>query len=222
MSEATTVKRGPGRPRKNPLEAPAAPITETHTPAPVAVAQTATINTIPDYELENYGGDIAAWDSVPHGRKLALRGDYDVGAYGTSLPDLTPPGSLVNRHNPTMRPHPAWWEDVPTSSSRAMFATMVQKGYKVAMAEDWIVAPELRAVITADSTGRLTFASGRDGAMVVVYQSESDYRAHQKRLLRNSDSIQKTAEERAAMLEETLRRGGMSGVRSTLTVEDDL
>jgi hypothetical protein len=213
---AETVKRGPGRPRTNPE-----PIVQTQTVAPTAEAVTTTLPTIPDHELENYGGDIAAWDSVRPGMSLKRRGEYEPGTLGFHLPDLNPPGTLVHRHNPDLKFHFGWWDDTAASSSRTTFVTMAQKGYKVALASDFIVCPELRFAISADANDRLTFAPGKDGAMVVMYQSEADYRANQKRLLRDSDYVQASAEERAARLQDELRRGGLTGAIASTKIEDD-
>jgi hypothetical protein len=212
---AETVKRGPGRPRKAASEVT---LDVESLAAPVA--------SIPDSELENYGGDLAAWDSVGVDRygnrlQIARRSDYQLGTMGAHLPDLMPPGTMVHREAPELKFHWGWWEDNGTSSSRAAYHELVSKGYKPALADDWIVCPELRDTVVPDNNRRLTFAASKDGAHVVMYQSEADYLAVRKIVTRESDFVQQTAEERAAQLQEALERGGMRGVRATSTIEDD-
>lgn len=201
----TPVKRGPGRPPK--VQPAVATIT-----APVVE------QTIPDEELENYGGNIAAWEAAGR-RGLALRGDYLPGSQDMWLPDLNPPGTLVLKDEPSIRFNWAFWEDNPSATSRSTYALLKAKGYKPALVTDFIVCPELRDTIVDDGTGRLTFAASKEGSHVVMYQSQADYDFHRKALLRLSDEIQKTAEERAAATQEALQRGGLSGVKASFTVE---
>lgn len=212
----TEVKRRPGRPRKNPVETAATTSVVHAAPEPAAAV------TIPDDELEQYGGDVAALESWSprSGKPFARRGDF--GPMLNILPDLSFKGTLVYRHNPSAEFNFAWLEEDGSNFSRQTAFVMRQKRYSTAMAEDFVVAPELRETIVRDSTGRLTLSdpSGKSAA-VVMFRSKADYQRDRKLILQQSDSIQMTAEEKAAKTQENLRRQGMSGVVAKTEMVDD-
>lgn len=182
--------------------------------------------TIPDEELENYGGNLAAWEGAGrdiYGKivPLAKRGDYLPGSIGASLPDLNPPGTFVYKTAPDLKFNWAWWDDNGTSNSRTTYNDFRSRGYKPALASEWITCPELRDTIVPDSNDRLTFAASKDGAHVVMYQSEADYRRIRALITRESDFVQQSAEERASALQEELRAGGLRGVRVKSEMTED-
>jgi hypothetical protein len=137
------------------------------------------------------------------------------------LPDLNAPGSIVLKDSPATRFHWRWWEDNGSPASRMDYNVLAQTGFKPALAAEWILAPWLRDTIVPDSNGRLTFAASKDGAHVVMYQGEADYRKLRKLITRDSDYVQQTAEERAAKLQEELERGGLRGVRASVSFEEE-
>lgn len=178
---------------------------------------------IADADLINYGGSLGALGAIPRGKELAARSDYRSAA---SMLDLSAPGTLVSKDDPSQLYNFGWWDDDPTSDfSTTMFLEMRKKGYHVATKDSFIVAPDLREVISPDDSGRLTLMGNRGGrsAKVVVYQSKADYDRSQKDLLRDSDELQKSFEERSAEQAEKLAKSGLGklGARSTSTVEDE-
>lgn len=210
MEETTNNEPAPrrrGRPRKSII-------------LPTEEAGPALTGGIPDDELEQYGGDIAALDSVGGRReRLARRSAYRAGHLG--LLDLNAPGTLVRRDTPDLTFHFAWWDDNHKQDGRVAWVTMTQKGYQPAMKDDWIVAPELRTVVCPDDSGRLTLGASKDGAMVVMYQSVAAYREAKRIDYLGSDYIQQTAEQRANELQEEAARAGLTGLAILSRMEDD-
>lgn len=230
--EPNTVKRGPGRPRKNPLPvetATAAPVAVVETPTPAPKFTAPTLTPLDDAYwtaemMEQYGGDLSAWDSwnPRSGKPFPKHTDYAPGVMGNFLPDLNPPGMIVYRHDPTLRFHHALWDDDGSAYSRQMFVTMTRKGYRPATSDEFVVHPDLRTVITPDDNKRLTFAASKASALVVMVQGEEAYRRDRKYQTAASDEIQKTAEEKAATLQREMHDGGLRGIQhSTMKVEDD-
>lgn len=226
MSEITdalgnVLKRRPGRPRKNLVDPSivesVAATQEVSEPEPSEIPE------IDDSQLEDFDlGDIAARDSwTPlSGKPFARRGSY--AATISHLPDLNPPGTLVNRHDPTKQYQRGWLEEDGSRHARQVALQIRSTGWRPAMAGDFIVCPELREFITADDSGRLVYAdmNGKTAAILIV-RDQAAYTRARKELTRLSDGIQLSVEEKAAQLQENLRRQGMSGVTATATLTDD-
>jgi hypothetical protein len=212
-SAETPVKRGPGRPRK--IQPPPPPVVETDDGS-----------LSPEEEKQILAcdlGDIAARESWTQksGHRFAERGDF--APTMSYLPDLSHPGTLGNQFNPANQTNRAWLEEDGSRHARQTAMLMRQKGWRPATVQDgYIICPELREAIRADDSGRLVLAdtNGKSAAVVMV-RSQADYARDRKQLLRHSDDIQLTAEEKAARLQESMRRAGASGVVASSKMEDD-
>lgn len=149
-----------------------------------------------------FGGDLEAFNTIPERKRLRtpvpLRDAYTT---PPEVGDLSAPGSLIYRHAPEMRFKFARMDEDGTPHARRSYMLALTKGYHVCMAEDWIVADDLKEMIrseTGTETGRLTLMGESKSPTIFLYQAESDHDRHRRILLRNSDDVQRTYEERMA------------------------
>lgn len=203
---------------------------KTATPAPEYQTGTAVVMdappepyTIPDDELENYGGDLAALDSWSPRARTPFASWRDYAPSGSVLPDLNPKGMLVFKHAPEKNFHFTYLEEDGSPHSRQAYMTMNRRGFKPVTADDFVVHPTLRDIfVFEDGTGRLTLAAAKGAVTVVYAQGEADYRKYRDLMLKQSNEIQKTAEEKVAELQESARSGGFHSVTSSSRMEDDI
>ena len=193
---------------------------EAVTTTPLAETVEAT-QAISDDELESYGGDIAALESwsPKSGRPLATWRDY--APRGSVLPDLNPKGMLVYKHAPEKQFQFAYLDEDGSPYYRQCFMSMSRRGYKAATSDDFIIHPSLRGILVPDETHRLTLGASKGAVTVVMVQSAADYRRDREYILRDSNKIQRAAEERSDKLQQELRGGGLYGVTASTTIEDD-
>lgn len=218
------VKRGPGRPPKARIDTNSANVNMLN--PSVAAALEAGVLPAPDIadaDLDQYGGDLdalASW-SARSGKPFASRSSYGASSVGY-LPDLSPRGTLVFRHDPTKQFNFKWHEEDGSREARKNSLVMKQKRYFPATASDFIVCPELRGTIVPDHNDRLVIADmAGNASAVIMVRSQEDWVRDRKELLRHSDDLQITAEEKALRLQEQLRGSGMRGVRASSSVSDD-
>lgn len=233
-----TQKRGPGRPRIHPRpettnQTDAAFNRQHHEmlpddDAPRANQQAAPMwhgyPIMPDDEMEQYGGDLDALESWSRKAKRPLATWRDMGiGTTTALPDLMPKGMLVYRHAPEQTFHFVFLTEDGTSSYQRQKVTMMRRGYKPVTVADWYVHSLLRdMLIPEDGTGRLTLDGAlKGGATVVYYQDEASYRRVKAYDRRQSDEIQKSAEQRRSEMQEQLNREGFGDVKTTVEFEDE-
>lgn len=193
--------------------------TATTTPIAAPVAQTNT--TIPDDQLEQYGGDLAALESwSPRSRRPFASWD-SYGPRGSVLPDLSPRGMLVYKHDPGQKFHFAYLEEDGSPHSRMTYMVMRRNGYVPVTADDFIVHPSLRDFLQPDDTGHLSLGALKGAVTHVYAQPEVAYRRSQAIKLQHSDNIQKTAEERASEIQSGANRDGLNSLTASATMEDD-
>jgi len=178
---------------------------------------------MPDEEMEQYGGDLAAIDSWSPKARRPLATWRDFAPTASAQPDLSPKGLLVNRHDPTLKFHFAFLEDDGSPHYRRLAQTMRLRGYKPATLGDFYVHSLLReSIVPEDGTQRLTLGALKGAQTVIYVQDEASYRRLQAIKLRQSDEIQKTAEQRTADLLDGARRDGFGSIRGDSVMEDDL
>lgn len=208
------VVRAPEAPRfADPAPTPITPVVPTWYGLPC----------MPDDELENYGGDLAAHESwSPKSRRPMATVRSAVGAV-RAQPDLNYKGLLVNRHDPSKLFHFVYIKEDGSDSFQVAFQVCQQRGFRPVTPADFFVHSSLRGLLISDdgtATGRLSLGGALKGGTTVIYaQPESEYtrwRAHDRRF---SDQIQLTADEQAARTQEALASDGFAGILATAKFE---
>ncbi len=116
------------------------------------------------------------------------------------------PGDLTYRPDPTIELDFGLWDDNGSPMSAKEGTSMMMFGlYKEAMAKDFIVADRVRMAWKPDAAGRLTFNGAAGGntttpATVLMWRTgeECDRVQNSNERLRESNDIQKSAEQRMA------------------------
>lgn len=178
---------------------------------------------MPDEELENYGGDVAAHESwSPKSRRPMATVRSAIGAV-RAQPDLNYKGLLVNRHDPSKLFHFAYIKEDGSDSFQVAFQVCQQRGFRPVTPADFYVHSSLRGLLIPDdgtANGRLSLGGALKGGATVIYaQPKSEYdrwRAYDRRF---SDQIQLTADEQAARTQEALASDGFAGILATATFE---
>ena len=196
-------------------------------PSPVALSSAPLfygLPIMPDDEMEQYGGDLAALESwsPKSGRPMATRQSSLAAA--RAQPDLNYKGMLVYRHAPEKQFHFVYVLEDGSSSYQQAMGTIRQRGCKPVTVADFYVHSTLRegVFISDDGTanGRLTLGGALKGGSTVIYrQDERSYKEWRKYDRRFSDQIQMTAEEQAARMQDQLAGDGFAGVIATATIE---
>lgn len=177
---------------------------------------------MPDEEMEQYGGDLAALDSWSPKARRPLATWRDFPPTASAQPDLSSRGLLVNRHDPTLKFHFGFLEEDGSPHYRRLAQTMRLRGYKPATLGDFYVHSLLReSIVPEDGTQRLTLGALKGAQTVIYVQDEANYRRIQAINLRQSDEIQKTAEQKANELLDGARRDGFGGIGGGSVMEDD-
>lgn len=164
---------------------------------------------MPDDEMEQYGGDLAAHESYSErsGRPAATM--RSSASASRMQPDLSFRGLLVNRHAPEKRFHFVYNLEDGSSSYQQAVSTLRQRGYKPVTVADFHVHSSLRDGVfiphDGTATGLLTLGGALKGGMTVVYaQGEADYWRWRKHERRFSDQIQENREQQAASIQQDL------------------
>ncbi len=127
-------------------------------------------------------------------------------------------GEFTYKPNPTLEIDLAFWEDNDHPKAISMYYQMIgSKGYQVAMFKDWSVAERLKPMWKKDAAGRLTLGGKAKNTMVLMWRTGQSYDIDQKKRLRWSDEISKSAEEKQAEMQDKL--GSLGKVR--VTIEDE-
>jgi hypothetical protein len=177
---------------------------------------------MPDDEMEQYGGDLAALDSYSEKSRRHFATWREFPPTASAQPDLSPRGLLVNRHDPTLKFHFAFLEEDGSPHYRRLAQTMRLRGYKPATLDDFYVHSLLRdSIVPEDGTRRLTLGALKGAVTVIYVQDEKSYRKILAIVRRQSDEIQKTAEQKTNDLQEQARRDGFGSVTMTSAMEDD-
>lgn len=209
--------RRPGRPPRN-VEAASSESKEPKAPKPAKAEKPVEmwygLPCMPDAEMEQYGGDLAALDSwsPKAGRPLATWRNASLSS--SSIPELLSKGMLVYRHAPEQLFHFAFLLEDGQAAYQQAFYAMQKRGYRPATLADWYVHSILRGVLLPeDGTLRLTLGGAiKGGATVVYYQDEANYRRIRKLERTMSNEIQKTAMQKAAEQQERANREGLDGI----------
>jgi hypothetical protein len=128
-------------------------------------------------------------------------------------------GDFKYRLNPSLEIDLALWEDTGSTQSFAQYMKMTgQDGFNVAMAEEWDVATRLQLAWKSDGAKRLTFGGMSTNTMVLMWRTGESADKSSARSLKWSNEVNKTAEDRAAELQDKL---GPLNASVSVTLEDD-
>lgn len=153
-----------------------------------------------------------------HGKHFQTTRDEVYNAEGTMLNIFMK--EFRYKLDPTLEIEIKMWEDRQDLNSRRTFLTMTgpNEGFQPMMAAEWEIEERLKHVWKADVSGRVTFNGDATNTFVLMWRTGTKSDESAKRKLRWSDDVQRSAEEKQAMMQDKL---APLGAHVEMSVEDD-